>query len=61
MTNEYLTTDELAALMRTAPSTVRYWHHTGKAPRSIKVGRRRLYPRDAVDTWRAGLLGQVAG
>jgi DNA-binding transcriptional MerR regulator len=50
----YLTTEEVADIARTAPSTVRYWNHIGKGPRSIKRGRRRLYPQSAVEQWLAG-------
>lgn len=49
--NEYLTTEDLADMLRTSPSTVRFWHHNGTGPRSFKVGRRRLYERADVDTW----------
>lgn len=44
---QYLTTEELAALYRTSPETIRYWRFVGKGPRSFKAGRRVLY--DAVD------------
>jgi excisionase family DNA binding protein len=50
---KFLTTEEVAALLRTAPGTVRYWHHIGRAPRSIKPGRRRLYPESGVQEWLA--------
>ena len=46
---EYLmTVDEVAALLRTCPSTVRYWRYAGYGPRSFKVGRRVLYARSDV-------------
>ena len=56
MTPRYMTTQEVADLLRTSPETVRYWHHVGKGPRSIKVGRRRLYAAEDVDAFlkRAG-------
>jgi predicted DNA-binding transcriptional regulator AlpA len=47
----YLVTEEVAALFRTSPSTVRYWRHLGKGPRSIKVGRRVLYRQSDVQAW----------
>lgn len=47
----YLTTDDLAALLRTAPGTCRYWRHIGAGPKSFKVGRRVLYDRTDVDQW----------
>ncbi|GAT81075.1 DNA-binding protein [Streptomyces sp. F-3] len=49
----YLTTKEVAARFRAAESTVRYWRLTGFGPKGIKVGRRVLYPEDAVDAWEA--------
>lgn len=48
---EYLTTEELAAELRTTPETVRYWHKVGKGPQSFKVGRRRLYSRASVNVF----------
>lgn len=48
---ENLTTEEVAALTRTAVSTVRYWHHMGVGPKSFKVGRRRLYAKSEVMAW----------
>jgi excisionase family DNA binding protein len=39
----YLTTDEVAEMLRTPAETVRYWRHIGKGPRSFKLGRRVLY------------------
>lgn len=49
--DEYLTTEEVAEVLRTTPATVRYWHATGRGPESFKVGRRRLYTRRAVETF----------
>lgn len=46
-----LTVDELAERERTTPATVRYWVHTGTAPRSFKAGRRRLFPLREVVAW----------
>ncbi|GGR80231.1 hypothetical protein GCM10010169_25480 [Micromonospora fulviviridis] len=51
---KYLTTEEVAAMARTAPSTVRYWRHVGKGPRGVKRGRRVLYPESVVAAWLAG-------
>ncbi len=55
MTDEYLTSDEVAAICRTSPDTVRFWRHVRKGPRSIKVGRRVLYARADVEKWLAAL------
>lgn len=41
--SQYLTTADVAARYRTAPSTIRYWRHIGYGPEGIKVGRRVLY------------------
>lgn len=48
---KFLTTDELAALVRTSPATCRWWRHVGVGPRSFKVGRRVLYDRNDVEAW----------
>lgn len=49
----YLTTEEVAEIARTAPSTVRYWRHVGKGPKGIKRGRRVLYAQSVVEKWLA--------
>lgn len=51
----FMTTTELATLMRTSPETVRYWRHIGKGPASFKAGRKVLYERSDVDTWLSDL------
>ncbi len=48
---QMLTTDELAVVTRTSPSTVRYWRHTGYGPKGVKVGRRVLYAVPEVEEW----------
>lgn len=45
------TTEEVAERLRTSPATVRYWHHMGTGPRSMKVGRRRLYDEADLSAW----------
>ena len=47
----YMTTAEVATLVRTVPSTVRYWRHVGKGPKSVRVGRRVLYRQQDVENW----------
>jgi hypothetical protein len=42
---KFLTTEELAELLRTSPETCRYWRHVGKGPDSFRVGRRVLCGR----------------
>ena len=48
---EYLTTEELAEILRTPAETVRYWRNVGKGPKSFKVGRRVLYARTDLDAY----------
>lgn len=52
---DYMTTGEVADLLRTSPETVRFWRHVGKGPDSFKAGRRVLYAREDVDAWLARL------
>jgi DNA-binding transcriptional MerR regulator len=54
MPEKYLTTEEVAELARTAPSTVRYWRMCGKGPKGVKRGRRVLYAQSVVERWLAG-------
>ena len=61
MTIKLLTTDEVADLLRTSPSTVRYWRYRQTGPRGIKRGRRVLYPEDEVLSWLSGTDEQPAG
>jgi hypothetical protein len=46
-----LTTEEVAQRFRTSPETVRFWRHSGKGPRSFKVGKRVLYALEDVEAW----------
>lgn len=55
---QYLTTADVAARYRTAPSTVRYWRHIGYGPKGIKVGRRVLYPQHEIDRFERELAEQ---
>jgi predicted DNA-binding transcriptional regulator AlpA len=47
----YLTSVEVAELCRTSPESVRFWRHTGKGPKSFKLGRRVLYDVEDVEAW----------
>jgi hypothetical protein len=47
----YMTTQEVVALCRTSPETIRFWRYVGKGPASFKVGRKVLYDADAVEAW----------
>jgi excisionase family DNA binding protein len=44
---EFLTIEEVAAVCRTSPSTVRWWQACGRL-RGVKLGRRRLFDRTEV-------------
>ncbi len=49
--SEYLTTAEVAAILRTSPETVRYWRYIDYGPESFKIGRRVLYDAAKVHEW----------
>ena len=58
--SEYMTTVEVAELLRTSPESVRFWRHVGKGPTSFKVGRRVLYAREDVERFIAEAREQTA-
>lgn len=58
--NAYLTTEDVAARYRTAPSTIRYWRHIGYGPKGIKVGRRVLYSPAEIDRFEKALANPVS-
>jgi DNA-binding transcriptional MerR regulator len=58
--SRYLTTQDVAARYRTAPSTIRYWRHIGYGPNGIKVGRRVLYSLAEIDRFEKELADQPA-
>ena len=49
--SRYLTTAEVAEMLRTPIETCRYWRHVGKGPKSFKVGRRVLYAVEDVEAF----------
>lgn len=51
MALDLLTSREVAALLRVAESTVRYWRQTAYGPKYAKVGRKVLYARADVEKW----------
>jgi len=55
MTDVYLTTGEVSALVRLSPRTLRNLRHSGGGPKAIKLGDKRcsrvLYSRAAVLAW----------
>lgn len=49
----FLTTKELASILRKKPNAVRQMRHRGEAPAGFRSGREVLYPRDVVEKWLA--------
>lgn len=47
----YLTTEEVADLLRTPVATIYAWRHRSEAPPCRKVGKRLLWRRDEVIAW----------
>ncbi|WP_329311652.1 helix-turn-helix transcriptional regulator [Streptomyces sp. NBC_01262] len=47
----FLTTAELAVLVRRSEATVRGWRHRGTGPRGARVGKGVLYREDVVKAW----------
>ncbi|MDG4668642.1 helix-turn-helix domain-containing protein [Mycobacterium sp. 236(2023)] len=55
-----MTIDEVSAMTRVSPGTLRYWRHTGVGgPPSFKVGRRVLYRRSVIEEWLRGAGGET--
>src|SRR4051812_491957 len=48
---DLLTTAEVAQIMRSPVSTLRYWRHLGTGPHSFRLGRRVVYRRADVTAW----------
>lgn len=51
MTDEYLTTAEVAEVFKISPETVRHWRKVGTGPRALKVGHAVRYARNDVLAW----------
>lgn len=48
----FLTSDEVAQMIRVPTATLRYWRHIGVGPKSFKMGPRRvLYLHEDVVAW----------
>ncbi len=58
--SQFMTTPEVADVLRTPVETVRFWRHVGKGPKSFKVGRRVLYAREDVESFIAEARGQAS-
>lgn len=55
---ELLFTDEVAALTRKSPATIRWMKATGQGPKWGKLGRRVVYRREDVEAWIAAAFDQ---
>jgi excisionase family DNA binding protein len=47
----FMTTAEVAELLRIPVESVRWWRHVGKGPKSFELGRRVLYAREDLETF----------
>ncbi len=48
---EWLTTEELAELLKVPVPTVRAWRHNGSGPEGVRLGRHVRYRRSTVAAW----------
>lgn len=51
--DDLLTTAEVALILRTTPSTVRYWRHLRTGPKCFRLGRRVVYRHSELRAWLA--------
>jgi hypothetical protein len=58
MTSEYLTEQEMCAIVRRSGVTARKWRATGRGPRWVKIEGRILYPARELAAW---LKAQAGG
>lgn len=49
--DEFLTTEELASILKVSPLTVRDWRKKSIGPRAVKVGHAVRYARTDVAVW----------
>ncbi|MDV3129100.1 helix-turn-helix domain-containing protein [Mycobacterium sp. 21AC1] len=47
---------EVAAEYPWSEATLRYWHHQGTGPKSARIGRRRFYRRQDLETYVNGFF-----
>lgn len=57
---KYATIPEVADRYRTTEATIRYWRATGYGPKSIRVGRRVLFPLEDLEAFDAQLKQESA-
>ncbi len=48
---KFMTTDEVATLVRSTPQTVKWWRHVKQGPTWFRIGRRVLYAETDVLAW----------
>lgn len=46
-----MTVGDLAEQLNASPSTIRFWVTQGRGPKSLKVGRRRMFRPEDVEAW----------
>ena len=56
MTERWLTTEEVAEVLRTTPAAIYAMTHRKQGPPSAQVGKRRLFPESRVEEWLAARL-----
>lgn len=61
MSQQNLTTEEAAAVLRVSAGTLANWRVTGKGPKYAKFGSRVLYPADELDRWQQSKLQRNTG
>jgi excisionase family DNA binding protein len=61
LSNELLTPEEAAELLRTRSRTLERWRHTGTGPRFAKIGRRVVYARADITSWVSAQTRQHTG
>lgn len=56
---DLLTTTEAAEFLHVPVATLRHWQATGKAPRSARMGKRRMWRREDLEAWTASKFEEV--
>lgn len=59
-TDDLLTTEELAEIVKVSPATIRDWRKKGTGPHALKIGHAVRYPRREVLAWIAQTNGLTA-
>jgi excisionase family DNA binding protein len=60
MDDEFLTTEELADLLRIPAATIYQWRLRGQGPPALKIGRHLRWRRTAVDEWLDSIATRAA-